>query len=251
MRAFQTLASVTPVTVRPLDFWYSLTRASVARAVGAVDDSLPMAPCRALTAAPVDPQLEHDVDVLRERGAARGRDEPERDHLRPRRVVELLASRPRRAWLCHDAERGGRDRPEPAVGGDADDLLGQDDVGTGGALHEERVAARGDRRGRRRGRVVSGPVSGVGHGDAAPPRGPHAGAVPVEREVDVVGVRRDAVVRGPAAARVVGPPLLAVPDDVVDAEAAWPSRRAGPCVGCGEPAGERVRRAPAGPGRWR
>ncbi len=30
MRAFQTLLSVTPVTVRPLDFWYALTRASVA-----------------------------------------------------------------------------------------------------------------------------------------------------------------------------------------------------------------------------
>ena len=29
--AFQTLASVTPVTGRPLDFWYSLTRASVSR----------------------------------------------------------------------------------------------------------------------------------------------------------------------------------------------------------------------------
>ena len=29
--AFQTLASVTPVTVRPLAFWYSLTRASVSR----------------------------------------------------------------------------------------------------------------------------------------------------------------------------------------------------------------------------
>ena len=29
--AFQTLASVTPVTVRPLDFWYALTRASVSR----------------------------------------------------------------------------------------------------------------------------------------------------------------------------------------------------------------------------
>ena len=31
MSAFHTLASVTPVTGRPLDFWYSLTRASVSR----------------------------------------------------------------------------------------------------------------------------------------------------------------------------------------------------------------------------
>ena len=31
IRAFQTLASVTPVTGRPLAFWYALTRDSVIR----------------------------------------------------------------------------------------------------------------------------------------------------------------------------------------------------------------------------
>src|SRR6478735_3666338 len=55
--AFQTLASVTPVTGRPFDFWYSLTRPSVSRPYEPSTASLPIAFCRALTASPRDHSL--------------------------------------------------------------------------------------------------------------------------------------------------------------------------------------------------
>ena len=57
IRAYQTLRSTTPVTVRPLAFWYSLTRVSVAGPKEPSTVSLPMAFCRALTAVPVEPRL--------------------------------------------------------------------------------------------------------------------------------------------------------------------------------------------------
>ena len=56
IRAAQTLLSTTPVTVRPLAFWYSLTRASVAGPKEPSTVSLPIAFCSALTAVPVEPR---------------------------------------------------------------------------------------------------------------------------------------------------------------------------------------------------
>ncbi len=79
-----------------------------------------------------------------------------------------------------------------------------------------------------------------GDRDTAPPGGALVRAVPVEREVDVVGVRRDAVVGGPAALGRPGLPLLAVEDDVVDAEPPGHRARAALGVGGGQPPGQRV-----------
>ena len=102
------------------------------------------------------------------------------------------------------------------------------------------MSRRGRRR-RRRGRRRAGRAGErLGHRDAAPPGGALVGAVPVEREVDVVGVRRDAVVGGPAALGRPGLPLLAVEDDVVDAEPPGHRARAALRVGGGQPAGQRV-----------
>ena len=146
---------------------------------------------------------------------------------------------------CQVPRRGRRDRPELAVGGDAEDLLRQDDLGAGRTLREQRVAGGGDRGRRRRGRRgrrrgTGRPGERLGHRDPAPPRGALVGAVPVEGEVDVVGVRRDAVVGGPAPLGSPGLPLLAVEDDVVDAEPSGHRPGAALRVGRGQPAGQRV-----------
>ena len=68
-------------------------------------------------------------------------------------------------------------RPELAVGGDADDLLGEHHVGAGGALLEQRVAA---------GRSSSAPGPVRGAGVVVDPVGPVSGlvtATPLHQEV--------------------------------------------------------------------
>ena len=164
-----------------------------------------------------------------------GGDLAEKDHPVPRRRVEDPGRLDAVPLLPGD-EGTLRRRAEGTVGGDPEDLLREDDVRARGPLPERGVGLR-----RRHGH--GGPTGAPRHRGprlARPPGGALHGAVPAEAEVDVVGVRADAVVGPPARVHLVGPPDLPVPDDVHDPEAASHRGRTPLRVGREQPRDHRV-----------
>ena len=222
IRAFHTLLSTTPFCDRPFDFWYAFTRASV---LGPKDPSTLMPPTafwNTETAVPREPrrrtvpayfarvpaEVEVDADPELELDPPEDDVEPPARDFHTRLSTMPLAVSPLDCWyaLTRVSVRG----PEVAVDGQPADAGLQHPHGD-----TARAATQGDVRVVREVRLgPGGPALGAGEvggdGDAGPPRVALVGAVPGERQVDVVGVRRGAGVglpspsRGPTPSRSAG-----------------------------------------------